>query len=61
MLVLSRKPGETICVGNAIEVTVMEIRGDRVRIGIKAPKTVPVHRSEVMDRIVKAAIHGGTE
>ncbi|GAA5510019.1 carbon storage regulator CsrA [Novipirellula caenicola] len=61
MLVLSRKAGETICIGDAIEVTVMEIRGERVRIGIKAPQPIPVHRSEVMDRIVKAAIHGGTE
>lgn len=53
MLVLSRKKNETIVIGDGIEVTVVDIRGDKVRLGIKAPKEVPVHRSEVYE-----AIHG---
>jgi carbon storage regulator len=53
MLVLSRKKNESIVVNNNIVVTVVEIRGDKVRLGIVAPKDVPVHRQEVYD-----AIHG---
>jgi carbon storage regulator len=58
MLVLSRKKNESIVINNDITVTVVEIRGDKVRLGIVAPKEVPVHRQEVYD-----AIHGkgGTE
>ena len=47
MLVLSRRPGESIVVGNQIVVTVIEVRGDQVRIGIDAPREVQVHREEV--------------
>lgn len=54
MLVLSRKKNESIVINNDITVTVVEIRGDKVRLGIVAPKEVPVHRQEVFD-----AIHGG--
>ncbi len=53
MLVLSRKKNESIVINNDIIVTVVEIRGDKVRLGIVAPKEVPVHRQEVYD-----AIHG---
>jgi len=53
MLVLSRKKNESIVINNDIVVTVVEIRGDKVRLGIVAPKEVPVHRQEVYD-----AIHG---
>ena len=53
MLVLSRKKNESIIINNDITVTVVEIRGDKVRLGIVAPKEVPVHRQEVYD-----AIHG---
>jgi carbon storage regulator len=53
MLVLSRKKNECIVINNDITVTVVEIRGDKVRLGIVAPKEVPVHRQEVYD-----AIHG---
>ena len=56
MLVLSRKKNESIVINNDITVTVVEIRGDKVRLGIVAPKSVPVHRQEVFD-----AIHGKTE
>jgi len=52
MLVLSRKKNESIVIDDNIVVTVVEIRGDKVRLGIQAPKEVPVHRSEV-----HAAIH----
>ncbi len=47
MLVLSRKRNESILIDNHIVVTVVEIRGDKVRLGIQAPKEIPVHRAEV--------------
>jgi carbon storage regulator len=53
MLVLSRKKNESIIINNDIIVTVVEVRGDKVRLGIVAPKDVPVHRQEVYE-----AIHG---
>lgn len=51
MLVLSRQRDETIMIGDAIRVTIVEVRGDKVRIGIEAPKDVSVHRQEVYDAI----------
>ena len=51
MLVLSRKKNESIVIDNNITITVVEIRGDKVRLGIVAPKEVPVHRQEVFDLI----------
>ena len=51
MLVLSRKLNESIIIDGTITVTVVEIRGDRVRLGIDAPKDVAVHRHEVMEAI----------
>jgi carbon storage regulator len=51
MLVLSRKKNESIVINNDIVITVVEIRGDKVRLGIVAPKDVPVHRQEVYDAI----------
>ena len=51
MLVLTRKRGERIMIGDQITVLVSEIRGDKVRIGIEAPADVPVHREEVYDEI----------
>ena len=53
MLVLSRKKNESIVINNDIVITVVEIRGDKVRLGIEAPKDGPVHRQEVYE-----AIHG---
>ncbi|MBN1422654.1 MAG: carbon storage regulator CsrA [Planctomycetes bacterium] len=47
MLVLSRGPEQTICIGDDVEVTVLDVRGDCVRIGIRAPQSVAVHRKEV--------------
>lgn len=51
MLVLSRKKNETIIIDDHITVTVVEIRGDKVRLGIEAPKEVSVHRREVYEAI----------
>ena len=51
MLVLSRKKNESIIINDHITVTVVEIRGDKVRLGIDAPKDVTVHRREVYDAI----------
>ncbi len=47
MLVLSRKKNESIIIDGNIVITVVEIRGDKVRLGIEAPKEVPIHRSEI--------------
>jgi len=54
MLVLSREKNEAICIGNNIKVVVVEIRGDKVRLGIEAPTEIPVHRDEVFNAIVNA-------
>ena len=51
MLVLSRQRDETIMIGDDIEITVVDIRGDKVRLGITAPPLVPVHRKEVYEAI----------
>ncbi|MDC0274366.1 MAG: carbon storage regulator CsrA [Planctomycetaceae bacterium] len=53
MLVLSRKKNERIVIGENIVITVVEVRGDRVRLGIEAPQEVPIHRSEVHEAIIK--------
>ena len=53
MLVLSRKAGEQVVIGNDITVEVVDIRGDKVRLGITAPNSVPVHRKEVQVKIDK--------
>jgi carbon storage regulator len=55
MLVLSRKKFESIVIGDGIVVTVIEMRGDKVRLGIVAPRTMPVHRQEVFDVIRSVA------
>ncbi len=51
MLVLSRQRDETIMIGDDIEITIVDIRGDKVRLGIAAPATIPVHRKEVYEAI----------
>lgn len=51
MLVLSRKKNESIVINDDITIVVVEIRGDKVRLGIEAPKEIPVHRREVYDAI----------
>ena len=51
MLVLTRKRNEAILINDDITITVVEIRGDKVRLGVDAPKDVPIHRKEVYDAI----------
>jgi len=51
MLILSRRRGEKIMIGDNVEVTILELNGKQVRIGIMAPKTIPVHREEIYLRI----------
>ena len=51
MLVLSRQKDESIMVGDNVEITIVDVRGDKVRLGITAPKEVPVHRKEVFEAI----------
>ena len=58
MLVLSRKKNESIVINNDITIVVVEIRGDKVRLGVEAPKEVPVHRREVYDAIIR---NGGND
>ncbi len=51
MLVLSRQKDESIMIGDDVEVTIVDVRGDKVRLGITAPRSIPVHRREVYDAI----------
>ena len=51
MLVLSRKPDESVVISDNVVVTVLSIQGDKVRLGIEAPREMPVHRREVYERI----------
>ncbi|MGI6050147.1 MAG: carbon storage regulator CsrA [Acetivibrionales bacterium] len=53
MLVLTRKKGQSIMIGNDIEISIIDIQGDQVRIGIDAPKKVTIHRKEVYEEIIK--------
>lgn len=53
MLVLSRRAGESVVIGDGVTVTVLEVRGDVVRIGIDAPRSVPVHRGEVAQQLAE--------
>ncbi|MCL4171122.1 UNVERIFIED_CONTAM: hypothetical protein GTU68_030803 [Idotea baltica] len=54
MLVLSRKKNESIVINDNIKIVVVEIRGDKVRLGVEAPKEIPVHRREVYEAILRA-------
>lgn len=53
MLILTRRVGETLMVGDEVTVTVLGVKGNQVRIGVNAPKDVAVHREEIYDRIRK--------
>jgi carbon storage regulator len=61
MLVLSRKKNESIVIDNDITIVVVEIRGDKVRLGVEAPKEVPVHRREVFDAIRRNELAAGED
>lgn len=51
MLILTRRTGETVMIGHDVTLTVLGVKGNQVRIGINAPKNVPVHREEIFERI----------
>ena len=61
MLVLSRRKDETIMIGDDVEITIVDVRGDTVRLGIKAPRSVSVHRKEIYDAIQAENIAAATE
>jgi carbon storage regulator len=51
MLILTRRTGETVMIGNDVTMTVLGVKGNQVRLGFSAPKNVPVHRQEIYERI----------
>ena len=51
MLILTRKVGETVAIGDDIQISIVEIKGNQVKLGIQAPKSVQVHRAEVYEKI----------
>ena len=59
MLILTRRVGETVMIGNDVTVTVLGVKGNQVRIGINAPKNVAVHREEIYERIKREQQGGG--
>ena len=61
VLILTRRPTETICIGDDVRVTVLGIKGDQVRIGIEAPDAVAVHREEIYDKIQAEAADSGRD
>lgn len=58
MLVLSRIKDESVLVGDDVEIMIVDVRGDKVRLGITAPKSIPVHRKEVLQAINKLKSSG---
>lgn len=61
MLVLARKIGQSIVINDNIEVLVIEVRGDQVRLGIDAPRTIPVHRKELLEQIRAENVQAASE
>ena len=55
MLILTRRVGESLMIGNDVTITLLGVKGNQVRIGVKAPKEVAVHREEILNRIEEAS------
>lgn len=60
MLILSRRIGESLIIGDEVVVTVLGVNGNQVRLGVKAPKEVPVNREEIQERIRQSSSHVAT-
>ncbi|GMW07703.1 MAG: carbon storage regulator CsrA [Gammaproteobacteria bacterium] len=58
MLILTRRVGETVIIGNDVDVTVLGVKGNQVRLGVKAPREVSVHREEIFQRICREQKNG---
>ncbi|MFU8822180.1 MAG: carbon storage regulator CsrA [Gammaproteobacteria bacterium] len=59
MLILTRRVGETVVIGDEVQVTVLGVKGNQVRLGVNAPRDVSVHRQEIYERIRDEQSHGG--
>ena len=59
MLILTRRVGETVMIGDEVTITVLGVKGNQVRVGISAPKSIAVHREEIYERIKREQQGGG--